>query len=207
MKIAFALLALSAGLAHAQRIPLVDEVIREVSDEIIYDDAPLRRTLKHVDESIKSPLVEEVIRRGSEEVIYGNVASDVDASFKAREIVQEADVSVNGNGMHRRVSLPEGHEKASHAGVPKNETQRNLHFKEPSGNKRERRHRALLELANTRNLNEEVRMLVGYTGVAGKTLIDSTASVVYEYLDEVSVVSCLLKWSQVQPLLDEVSIE
>ena len=202
MKFALALLALSAGLANAQRIPLVDEVIREVSDEIIYDDAPMRRTLKHVDDSIKSPLVEEVIRRGSEEIIYGNIGSE--DGFIARERVQEADVSVNGNGMHR--ALPEGHEKASHAGVPKNQTKRSLHFKEPSGQKRDKRHRALLDLSITRDPAEEVRMFVGYSDLAGKTLIDSTASVVYDYIDAVSVVSALLKWGQVEQLLNDPNI-
>jgi hypothetical protein len=35
-------LALSGLAANAQKGPLVDEVIREVNDEIIYDDAPMR---------------------------------------------------------------------------------------------------------------------------------------------------------------------
>jgi hypothetical protein len=206
MKIALALLALS-GLAanNAQRIPLVDEVIREVSDEIIYDDAPMRRTLKHVDESIQSPLVEEVIRRGSEEIIYGNVAEEADISSKGT-------VNQNANGMHHRGLAPEdalfaGHEQASHSGVPKNETKQNTHFKDASHQQREHRHLRLLDLSMSRNPAEEVRVLVGYVDVAGKTLIDSKASVVYEYIDEIRVVSCLITWENVKLLLSDANIE
>jgi hypothetical protein len=198
MKIALALLALS-GLANAQRIPLVDEVIREVSDEIIYDDAPMRRTLKHVDDSIQSPLVEEVIRRGSEEIIYGNV---VDAA-------KEADVSVNGNGMHRGLDdssitdlapdghdLLDGHADATYAGVPKktNSTQ----FKEASTSHRDRRRAAFAVLAGESNPNEEVRVLVGYD-VSRRALFES--KYVDEYIEGINVGSALMTWGQVNELL------
>jgi hypothetical protein len=201
MKIALALLALS-GLANAQRIPLVDEVIREVSDEIIYDDAPMRRTLKHVDDSIQSPLVEEVIRRGSEEIIYGNV---VDAA-------KEADVSVNGNGMHRGLDdssitdlapdghdLLDGHADATYAGVPKktNSTQ----FKEASTSHRDRRRAAFAVLAGESNPNEEVRVLVGHTDASGRALLESSSQYVGEYIEGINVASALMTWGQVNALL------
>jgi hypothetical protein len=198
MKIALTLLAI-LGLANAQRIPLVEEVIRQGSEEIIYDDAPMRehRTLKHVDESVRSPLVEEVIRRGSEEIIYSDITS--------KGFVQQAD-----NGMHRALApdlLRPGHEKASHSGVPKNETKRSTHFKAPTKQERDRRHRTLLDLSITRNPNEEVRMIVGYVDGEGKKLIEETAGVVHDYIDAVNVVSVSLEWGQVKPLLSDPGIE
>jgi hypothetical protein len=206
MKIALTLLAL-LGIANAQRIPLVEEVIRQGSEEIIYDDAPMRehRTLKHVDESVRSPLVEEVIRRGSEEIIYSDITS--------KGFVQQADVSRNGKvyGMHSRALAPDllrpGHEKASHSGVPQNETERSTHFKDPSRQKRDRRHRTLLDLSITRNPNEEVRMIMGYVDGAGKSLIENKAGVVHDYIDEVNVVSATLMWGQVKDLLNDPGIE
>jgi hypothetical protein len=202
MKIAHILLTL-LGLTNAQVVPLVEEVIRQGSEEIIYDDAPMRerRTLKHVDD-LRAPLVEEVIRRGSEEIIYSDITS--------QGSVQQADVSVNGNGMHRALApdpLHLGHEKASHSGVPKNETKRSTHFKDPTKQKRDRRHRTLLDLSVTRDPNEEVRMLVGYVDAAGKLLIESTASVVHDYIEEVNVMSVTLMWGQVEKLLKDSSIE
>jgi hypothetical protein len=204
MKIALTLLAL-LGLSNAQIVvPLVEEVIRQGSEEIIYDDAPMReerRTLKHV-EDLRTPLVEEVIRRGSEEIIYSDVTS--------QGSVQQADASVNGNGMHRALApdpLHLGHEKASHSGVPKNETKRSTHFKDPTKQKRDRRHRTLLDLSVTRDANEEVRMLVGYVDAAGKSLIDSIANVVHDYIEEVNVVSVTLTWGQVESLVNDPSIE
>jgi hypothetical protein len=202
MKIAHILLTL-LGLTNAQVVPLVEEVIRQGSEEIIYDDAPMRerRTLKHVDD-LRAPLVEEVIRRGSEEIIYSDITS--------QGSVQQADVSVNGNGMHRALApdpLHLGHEKASHSGVPKNETKRSTHFKDPTKQKRDRRHRTLLDLSVTRDPNEEVRMLVGYVDAAGKLLIESTANVVHDYIEEINVMSVTLMWGQVEKLLKDSSIE
>lgn len=204
MKIALALLAL-LGISNAQRIPLVDEIIRGVSDEIIYDDSPLReRVLKHAEVSAPIPIVAEVIRRGSEEIIYS------DATISSQGTVQHADVSANG-GMHHRhlapVPLLSGHEKASLTGVPKNATKRSTHFKDPSKQQRSRRHRSLLDVAAERDPAEEVRVLIGYANVDGKTLIDQTANIVYYYIDEVNIVSAMLTWAQVAPLVTDPSIE
>jgi hypothetical protein len=207
MKLALALLAL-LGLANAQ-IPLVEEVIRQVTEEIIHDDAPIAAPVPHAHASIKILRVEEIIRQASEEIIY-NDATYKDASITAQgTVVQQADVSVNGmsNGLLAPGPLDKGHEKPSLLGPPRNVTRRSDHFKDPANQDRSRRHRKLVGDAVERDPNEEVRMLVGYLDAAGKTLVDETASIVYGYIDEVNVMSVLLTWSQVAPLLNNTSIE
>jgi hypothetical protein len=200
MKIAVALLAL-LGLANAQ-IPLVAEVIREVTEEIIYDDAPMReRMLPEVPKA--TPLVDEVIRQGSEEIIYN------DPTFAAKEMLQEVDVSVNGmrHGLNPDGPLPEGHEKASHLGVPRNVTKKSTHFKDPSQQERHRRHRRLLDIAADQDPAEEVRVLVGHLNPEGKTLTDEGASVIYEYIEEINVSSVLLTWGQVIELSRKIGTD
>jgi hypothetical protein len=226
MKIALTLLLLAllgisnAANAPVRNIPLAEEVIRGVTEEVIHADttfpdmAPTRARRKTRQADTPTPparRVEEVVRQGgrSEEIIYGDVTIPVPSGSRGRGggTAQEADVSVKGLPHLAPGLLPEGHEQASHSGVPKNETVRSKHFAHPGLQDRVVRHRKLLDKRNAqRNLQEEVRMMVCFKNMEGKALVDEYASIVYEYITEVKVVAVLLTWAQVQTLLENENI-